>query len=209
MNISEAKRIIGIENIQDARRAFLEKARQLHPDKGGDTEKFKELHSAYQFIREYQGGEESGVADDEGGEEEWGEWFNWMSRWAKRVIHATNDPQILRLKLPWQILTNRREILKIDYDGVPIIVPLHRTETFTVGGLHIQLIPKASIRYTKVSGEECIESIDTPWFKEQIWLFQVPTKCEEFRIDGGEWSFVPGHYGNGVYWERSIMLDNE
>jgi hypothetical protein len=207
MNVSEAKRILGIEKIEDARRSFLEKARHLHPDKGGDEEKFKELHGAYQFLREYQ--QEIDGDGDGGGEEEWGEWFNWMSRWAKRVIHATNDPQILRLKLPWQILTNRREILKIDYDGVPIVVPLHRTETFTVGGLHIQLIPKASIRYTKVSGEECIESVDTPWFKEQTWLFQVPTKCEEFRIDGGDWSFVPGHYGNGIYWERSIMLDLE
>lgn len=202
MNISEAKRIIGIENIQDARRAFLEKARQLHPDKGGDTEKFKELHSAYQFIREYQGGEESGAGDDEGGEEEWGEWFNWMSRWAKRVIHATNDPQTLRLKLPWQILTNRREIMTIDYDGIPVIVPLHRTETFTMGGVLIQLIPKASVRYTTVSGEECIEQTDSPWFKEQIWLFKVPAKSEQFRIDGGEWSSTPGHYGNGVYWEK-------
>ena len=199
MNVSEAKRILGIEKVEEARRAFLDKARQLHPDKGGDEEKFKELHDAYQFIREYQQKIDDNIGE---GEEEWGEWFNWMSRWAKRVIHATNDPQTLRLKIPWQILTNRREILKIDYDGVQVIVPLHRTETFTVGGVHIKLIPKASILYTTVSGEECIEAIDSPWFKEQTWLFQVPTKCEKFRIDGGEWSSTTGHYGNGIYWER-------
>jgi curved DNA-binding protein CbpA len=204
MNVSEAKRILGIESIEEARRAFLEKVRQLHPDKGGDTEKFKEFHGAYQFIREHQqseNGDDHTEEEDEGGEE-WGEWVSWMSRWAKRVIHATNDPQTLRIKIPWKILTNRREILKIDYDGVPVIVPLHRTETFTVGGLHIQLIPNASIRYSTVSGEEHIESVDSPWFKEQIWLFQVPSKSVEFRIDGGEWSSEPGHYGNGVYWER-------
>jgi hypothetical protein len=206
MNVSEAKRILGIESLEDARRAFLEKARQLHPDKGGDTEKFKELHSAYQFIREYQPSSEDAGADSE---EEWGEWFNWMSRWAKRVIHSTNDPQLLRIKIPWQILLNRREFLKVDYDGVPVVVPLHRTETFTVGGVHIQLIPKASIRYTNVSGEECIECIDSPWFKEQIWLYQVPSKSEYFRIDGGDWSSTPGHYGNGVYWEKETQLQSE
>ena len=54
MNIIEAKRILGIETIEELRSSFLEKARELHPDKGGDEEKFKELREAYGFILEYQ-----------------------------------------------------------------------------------------------------------------------------------------------------------
>jgi hypothetical protein len=198
MNVVEAKRILGIENIKEARRCFLEKARQLHPDKGGDTEKFKELQSAYEYIRENE------VDDGPLEGEDWGEWLDWMGRWAKRVIHATDSPQILKIKIPWEILTNRREILKIDYDGIPIVVPLHRTETFTVGGIHIQLIPKGVIQYEEEESKASVEeAIDNPWFKESTWLFNVPNKTEKFKIDGGEWSNTPGHYGNGVYWIKS------
>ena len=37
------------------KRAYYRRALKHHPDKGGDTEKFKEINQAYRFLLEHMG----------------------------------------------------------------------------------------------------------------------------------------------------------
>jgi hypothetical protein len=191
MTPEDAKKILGIEKIEDAKRAFFEKARKLHPDKGGDTEKFREIHEAYELLKKDK--------EEETSLEEYGEWMGWIGRWAKRMIHINDEPEKLRLKIPWKLLEDRGQILKIEYDSIPVMISLQKTETISVGGLKIQLIPNAQIYWIE-NGEKIIQNIDTPWFKENEWLYETPPNTEGFRIDGGEWSTKRGIYGRGIRW---------
>ena len=54
-NVENSKlyQILGVEKTADAKaikRAYLKKVKENHPDKGGDTEKFKEINGAYEIL---------------------------------------------------------------------------------------------------------------------------------------------------------------
>ena len=152
------------------------------------------MYAAYESIKDSGGDEGS----DSGGEGEVGEvfleWLRWAGRWGKRLIHNTD---ILRIKIPWKLLEDKEDCIQIEYDGLPLRIPLGKTQTVCPGGLTVRLIPIAEWRGHDGEVHRCNE----PWFREETWLFQVPNEANEFRVGNtGEWSGVRGEYGRGVFW---------
>jgi hypothetical protein len=179
---------------QTIRKAFRTKAKQFHPDKGGSAEDFKELYDAYTMMTDMR--EEDASNDDDM------EWFGWMARWMKRFL-GTDNSKVLKIKIPWKLLEDRDETIKIEFDGLPVGVYLGHTETIALGGLRVKLIPNASICWeADLDEKERIEKAEEPWFQEKEWLFLVPQDAKAFRVEGGEWSENEGEYGRGVHWRR-------
>jgi curved DNA-binding protein CbpA len=170
------------------RKAFREKARKLHPDKGGSASDFRELYEAYEILRDTR---EENDGDDE--------WFGWLGRWAKRFIGT--DDKILRMKVPYTLLQDRSQSIQLEYDGIPVSMDLTHTEKITFGGLRIRIIPHAYIQRT--SEEEEQEMEQDPWLRDTEWLFMVPKDTHQFKLRGGEWSDTEGEYMDGVCWFRS------
>lgn len=200
--------ILGIEKgapWEDVRAAFLKKARRLHPDKGGDRVQFQELRSAYESLREVM----HETPDEETSQEVWEEiekWMDWAGRWGKRFfgnqrVQTNADlEEILRLRVPWKLLEDRTQSIKVEYDGWPVRVSLEGTETIGAVGLRVRLVPQAEY---KITDDDTVYSIkEDPWRKDVSWLFDVPNNVSDFRIRGGEWSTTPGEYGCGVYWRK-------
>ncbi|MEW6608248.1 MAG: J domain-containing protein [bacterium] len=55
-SIDEARRILGLgedATISEIKGAYHEKAKELHPDKGGEDEQMKRLNEAYKLIMSY------------------------------------------------------------------------------------------------------------------------------------------------------------
>jgi hypothetical protein len=126
------------------------------------------------------------------------EWLGWLGRWAKRFL-GTED-KILRIKIPYTLLEDRTQTIQMEYDGIPVIMDLTKTEKITFGGMRIRLIPRAFI--IRKDSEEEEEFKEDPWMKDTQWSFSVPKDTIKFKIKGGEWSEEPGMYGNGVQWFR-------
>lgn len=196
---------------KDIRAAFLKKARRLHPDKGGDIDAFKELQSAYESLHDvYCDGDDKPVDDTELWEE-LTKWVDWAGRWGKRLLGTNmrkkksstqqDDTEVLKLRVPWKLLEDKTQSVKIEYDGWPIRIPLSGTEIVSAAGLRIRIVPQAEYMIRDPSGNEIIESItNEPWRLDHSWLFDVPTSAISFRVCGGEWSSAVGEYGRGVYW---------
>jgi hypothetical protein len=190
---------------EEIRSAFLKKARQLHPDKGGDQKQFQELRTAYDSLNEV-------MNDDQEEEPEvWEEiekWVDWAGRWGKRLFgtelsskNNKKEAEILRIQIPWKLLEDRTQSIKVEYDGWPIKVPLNGTEIVGAIGLRVRIIPKAEYKTIDISGNEIIHAITyDPWRKDTCWLYDIPKESSGFRIHGGDWMTIPGEYGRGVYW---------
>lgn len=209
--------ILGIERgapREDVRAAFLKKARRLHPDKGGDHEQFQELRAAYESLRDIMEDDLEGEAEVAANAEVWEEiekWVDWAGRWGKRLLGAkhargeSNSQEVLRIRVPWKLLEDRTQSLKIEYDGWPVRVPLGGTETVGTIGLRIRVVPQVEYKMLDVSGNETICKVnDDPWMTDVSWLFDVPSGATEFRVYGGEWQSDPGEYGRGVFWRHAV-----
>jgi hypothetical protein len=194
------------------RKAFLEKARKLHPDHGGDADEFQRMYQAYETLKSgYSGNDSKQGANEEDSEVLW-EWLRWAGRWGKRMLnqHDGEQKEVLRIKIPWKLLEDRSISVKIDYDGWPLRIPLGRTETVGPGGLLVKLLPIAEWK----DEEDVIHKCDEPWFRTSEWMYDVPWNCKMFRIGGsgdgaGEWTDSPGIYGRGVKWNRLPSPDSE
>ena len=173
---------------EDIRKAFREKARKLHPDKGGSASEFRELYDAYNTLKD------PSYVDDKSDDE----WLGWLGRWAKRFIGT--EEKILNIKVPYKLLEDRDQSIQLEYDGLPVVVDLNYTEKVTFGGVRIRLIPHAFVKFD-LSGEEMPIKED-PWRKDKEWLFMVPENVVCFKINGGEWKQEDGEYMSGVYWKR-------
>lgn len=176
---------------EEIRKAFKDKARKLHPDKGGSASEFRELYDAYNELRDKKHSSSEDDTEDE--------WYIWLSRWAKRFI-GTKDDGVLKIKVPIKLLEDRTQSINIEYDGIPVKVDLSKTETIVFGGLRVRIIPHAFIMKND-SEEECKVDVE-PWRMDDKWLFDVPKNTIKFKINGGEWSSDEGEYKYGVYWRR-------
>jgi hypothetical protein len=203
------------------RKAFLEKARKLHPDHGGDADEFQRMYQAYETLREKGSGRDGGNDGDgsRGGGDDgdvdnevlW-EWLRWAGRWGKRMLnqHDGEQKEVLRIKVPWKLLEDRSISVKIEYDGWPLRIPLGRNETVGPGGLLVRLLPIAEWKEeTEADKNESgsIHKCDEPWIRGHEWFYEVPWNATMFRVGGsgdgaGEWSGEPGVYGRGVRWSR-------
>lgn len=191
----------------------MKKAKRLHPDKGGDQQRFQELRSAYESLRDVMTDD---VANGTGQDSVWEDlekWVDWAGRWGKRLFRGdtpagkgiTQAPEILRIRVPWKLLEDRTQSVRIEYDGWPVCVPLGGTETIGAIGLRIRLVPQAEYKTTDESGNEVIHKLtdDDPWMTDACWLFDVPSCATEFRVCGGEWTDASGDYGRGVSWRHA------
>lgn len=189
------------------RKAFLEKARKLHPDHGGDADEFQRMYQAYETLKAGGcNGKDGGDDGSEGDSEILWEWLRWAGRWGKRMLnqHDGEQKEVLRLKVPWKLLEDRSISVKIEYDGWPLRIPLGRNETVGPGGLLVRLFPIAE---WKEDGSGYVHKCDEPWIRGHEWLYEVPWNATMFRVGGsgdgaGEWSGEPGIYGRGVRWCR-------
>lgn len=154
---------------------------------------------------------EDGTSSAEDNKEVWEElerWVDWAGRWGKRLLgdpskggETHKDSEILRIRIPWKLLEDRNQMVRVEYDGWPIRVPLGGTETIGAIGLRVRLVPQAEYRTVGVSGEEVIMKVtQDPWRTDICWLFDIPEGATGFRINGGDWQSTPGDYGRGVSW---------
>ena len=142
---------------KDIRAAFLKKAKRLHPDKGGDIDEFKELQSAYESLHDvYCDSEDDKPVDDAELWEELTKWVDWAGRWGKRLLGTNmrkkksnsqqDDTEVLKIRVPWKLLEDKTQSVKIEYDGWPIRIPLSGTECVSAAGLRIRLVPQAEYK---------------------------------------------------------------
>ncbi|MEW6618889.1 MAG: J domain-containing protein [bacterium] len=55
-NLDEARRILGLDeevSLEEIKEAYHNKAKKLHPDKGGEEEQMKRLNQAYKLLISY------------------------------------------------------------------------------------------------------------------------------------------------------------
>jgi hypothetical protein len=166
---------------QEIRKTFLTRVRELHPDKGGDPETFRQFYESYKGLKDILSKESSIESstefENESDEpEKWWEWMTWMGRWMKRMAKGG---ETLRMKIAWNYIG---KTIQFDYDNIPIEVSLDAPIKQVQGGLRIQVIPiivEPSLDSGKV---QCFWN-DTHW----IYLIQ---KTEDssggFQIKGGE-----------------------
>jgi hypothetical protein len=191
--------ILGIEkgaSWDTVRAAFLKNARRLHPDKGGDHSQFQELKEAYESLKEVMNEKE----EEQEVLKEFEKWIDWAGRWGKRFFETKlKKKEVLRICLPWKILEDRTQTIRIEYDGWPINIPLSVTNLVGAFGLKILLIPSAEY---KTSDGKCHKITCDPWRTDENWLFVVPGEASSFCVSGGEWMNEPGDYGRGVFWRK-------
>jgi hypothetical protein len=211
--------ILGVErgaSWEDIRAAFLKKARRLHPDKGGDRKQFQELRSAYESLRDVMDGDPDADTTEGVNAEVWEEiekWVDWAGRWGKRLLGRENkrgeskkqEEEVLRIRVPWKLLEDRTQSVRVEYDGWPIRIPLGGTETIGAIGLRVRLVPQAEYKMKDMSGNDVVQAINAdPWRTDVSWLFDVPSGATGFRVCGGEWQSDPGEYGRGVFWRHAV-----
>jgi hypothetical protein len=210
---------------QEIRKAFLTKVRELHPDKGGDTETFRKFYEAYQGLKEITkqdkqrhissggfkkstSGENEEFESGETGDEEpekWWEWMTWMGRWMKRMAKGGDT---LRMKIAWNYIG---KTIQFEYDNLPVEVCLDAPMKQVQGGLRIQVIPIIQEPDTTVnvsSSSETGKSIQTYW-NEHHWLY-ILQKTEDhsggFQIKGGHRLLESETSGNIQIYSESPLI---
>ena len=179
-------------------------------------EQFQELRSAYESLRDVM--DDNPDIEPDANMEVWEEiekWVDWAGRWGKRLLGSekTNGSvkhkdDILHIRVPWKLLEDRTQSVRVEYDGWPVRVPLGGTEMIGAVGLRIRLMPQAEYKILDESGNESIHKISyDAWRTDTSWLFDVPSGASGFRVCGGDWQNDPGEYGRGVFWRTVVSFD--
>lgn len=184
MSLERARQLMGVSETATAaeiRRAFRIRAKQAHPDRGGDAEQFRELVEAYHLLLRLPARPRAPRAHER----------SWKPRTSSvelqitpevavlggDVEHVLADGRRLRLTLP----AGLRAGDKVRADGVELPVVIRGDGDILVRGDDLWITAKAPPRMMEQGGKLTVE---TPLGRRIVWITEKSGAQALVRLQG-------------------------
>lgn len=184
MSLEHARQLMGVTEaatIAEIRRAFRLKAKQAHPDRGGDAERFREVVEAYHLLQRQPQKARPARAHER----------SWKPRTSSveleitpeiamlggDVEHVGADGRRLRLTLP----AGLRAGDKVRADGVELPVVIRGDGETLVRGDDLWITAKVPPRLMEQGGKL---SIETPLGRRIVWITEKSGAQALVRLQG-------------------------
>lgn len=184
MSLERARQLMGVSEpatAAEVRRAFRLKAKQAHPDRGGDAEQFRDVVEAYHLLlrlpakarpaRAHEGGwkpKTAGVELEIAPE---------VAMLGGEVEHALADGRRLRLTLP----AGLRAGDKVRADGLELAVVIRGDGETLVRGDDLWITAKVPPRLMEMGGKLTVE---TPLGRRIVWITEKSGAQALVRLQG-------------------------